>query len=418
MAHAVMVVGLGWGDEGKGSIVDYLTKRDGAKLVVRYNGGAQAAHNVVLPDGRHHTFSQWGSGSFHGAHTYLSKHVIVNPFAMENEARALAMNIDDDPWELMHVDTRCLVTTPFHVTANRIKEMKRGRTRHGSCGMGVGETVGHALQWPGDELRVGDIARLALDELFTKLERIAVQLEVPHAASGVDVVEIADRMQRWYRERLARTRDSLVTSDVWFADWLGEPGDTVIFEGAQGVLLDQTHGFPPHHTWSDCTLANALELVGDNAESVTRIGVLRSYATRHGAGPLPTEHGPLHFDNHNSFNEWQGPWRIGDFDVPLTRYAAQVCPVDQIALTHVDRLPATSSVCVRYADRSHEPTSERSPTLDRQARVGEALVRAEPVYERMGGDTFASMVERVGEAPVSLLSAGPTFLDKCSRRSP
>ena len=134
---AFLVAGLGFGDEGKGSIVDYLVRRENARTVVRFNGGAQAAHNVVTPEGAHHTFAQFGSGSFAGAETVLSKFVMVNPPALLKEAAALkGKGVEPQ----VYVDKAALVTTPFHVAVNRIKESRRGSGRHGSCGMGIFET--------------------------------------------------------------------------------------------------------------------------------------------------------------------------------------------------------------------------------------------------------------------------------------
>ena len=141
MRGAIVVAGLGFGDEGKGTTVDWLVRRHESALVVRYNGGAQAAHNVVLPDGRHHTFSQFGSGTLAGAETFLSRYMLVNPSAMLNEAAGLAGLGVVDPLSRVHVDEDALITTPFHIAANRAREQARGDGRHGSCGMGIRETI-------------------------------------------------------------------------------------------------------------------------------------------------------------------------------------------------------------------------------------------------------------------------------------
>ncbi len=146
----VIVVDLGFGDAGKGATVDWLCATRPVAAVVRFNGGAQAAHNVVA-EGRHHTFSQFGSGTFSGVPTVLSEHVLVEPIALASEARALEALGIDDPLSLISVHERALLTTPIHVAANRARDEAR---RHGSCGKGIGETASYALTH--DAPRVAD----------------------------------------------------------------------------------------------------------------------------------------------------------------------------------------------------------------------------------------------------------------------
>ncbi|MGC5031423.1 adenylosuccinate synthetase, partial [Micromonospora sp. DT229] len=134
-----IVVDLGYGDAGKGTVVDWLCATRPVQMVVRFNGGAQAAHNVVLPDGRHHTFAQFGAGTFHpGVWTHLSRHVVVDPLALAAEADHLAELGVPDALDRLTVDGEALLATPYHRAANRARELSRGADRHGSCGLGVG----------------------------------------------------------------------------------------------------------------------------------------------------------------------------------------------------------------------------------------------------------------------------------------
>src|SRR5258707_5943403 len=140
----VIVVDLGYGDAGKGTVVDWLCspgQAGGPRTVVRFNGGAQAAHNVVTQDGRHHTFAQFGSGTLSapGTRTYLSRFMLVDPLALVGEAEHLARLGVAAPLALVAIDRDALLTTPYHQAANRAREAARGAARHGSCGMGVGE---------------------------------------------------------------------------------------------------------------------------------------------------------------------------------------------------------------------------------------------------------------------------------------
>ena len=165
MGQHAIVVDLGYGDAGKGGIVDLLCHRAArvaaggpVHTVVRFNGGAQAAHNVVTPGGRHHTFAQFGSGTLSapGTRTFLSRCMLVDPLALVGEAGHLASLGVADPLALVAIDRDALLTTPYHQAANRAREAARGAARHGSCGMGIGETAAYALAHPGDAPRVGD----------------------------------------------------------------------------------------------------------------------------------------------------------------------------------------------------------------------------------------------------------------------
>lgn len=334
--RAFVIVDLGFGDAGKGLLTDFLVRETGARLVVRYNGGAQAGHNVVTTDGRHHTFSQFGSGTFvPGVRTFLSRNVVVHPTALLRENARLASIGITDALERIRISGDALVITPYHQELNRMRERARGTARHGSCGVGVGETVGHALAFPEDAIRMRDLGDVP--RLRRKLARIR------------DYAQLDLDDEAWIET--ARTTATLVADDF-------EKSGVVIFEGAQGVLLDERHGFPPHTTWSDCTVAPALALLPNGAD-VRTIGVLRTFAVRHGAGPLPSEcdlpHAPA---EHNTTNEWQGAVRRGWFDAPLARYALDVAgTIDALAITHLDWLRHLTRWT--YADGSLHHTSAR-----------------------------------------------------------
>src|SRR5579859_3464997 len=138
---AVIVAGMAYGDEAKGATVDFLCRDLGAGLVVRYNGGHQAAHNVVTPEGLHHTFSQFGSGSFvPGVRTHLSRFMLINPIAMLEEEEHLSLLEVTDMWARTSVHRECVVVTPYHRAFNRLQEISRGHRAHGSCGLGIGDT--------------------------------------------------------------------------------------------------------------------------------------------------------------------------------------------------------------------------------------------------------------------------------------
>ncbi|MDP9864616.1 MULTISPECIES: adenylosuccinate synthetase [Streptosporangium] len=394
MSEHVIVVDLGYGDAGKGTVVDWLCAQGPVQAVVRFNGGGQAGHNVVLPDGRHHTFAQFGSGTLRGVPTHLSRFMVVDPLALASEAAHLAGLGVPDPFGLLTVDRDALLATPYHVAAGRARELARGADRHGSCGMGVGETMAYALGHPGLGPTVGDCEDPAL--LTRKLRALREALGVTGPA-----VEDCVAAYRAFAERVA-----LVDSSYTAALLRGRP---VVFEGAQGVLLDEWHGFHPHTTWSTTTFANALALL-DGVPAV-RLGVLRTYTTRHGPGPLVTEDPELEAaEAHNADGPWQGPFRVGHFDAVAHRYALAVAGgADALALTHLDA--PVSRMCVSY-DIGELPAGPPGD-LDRQARLTGRVLRARPRYAGGigAGDWPAAVADALG-VPVCLGSAGPTVADK------
>ncbi|MBM7788285.1 adenylosuccinate synthetase [Tenggerimyces flavus] len=383
----VIVVDLGFGDAGKGATVDWLCATRPVAAVVRFNGGAQAAHNVVA-EGRHHTFSQFGSGTFSGVPTLLSEHMLVEPIALAAEARALEALGVADPLALVSVHERALLTTPIHVAANRARDETR---RHGSCGKGIGETASYALTREAPQVAdCRDPGRLR-----RQLEELARHYEPLVGPSSVD------ELVALYREFASAVRivDSL-------------PSGRLVFEGAQGVLLDEWRGFHPHTTWSTVEPRNARRLGGTYV-----LGVVRTYQTRHGAGPFPTEDPTLrHPEPHNATGEFQGAFRLGHFDPILLRYAIASCGgVDGLAVTHLDVAPGQAAA----AYLTEEGLVDELPCgpwqdLAYQERLTKLLTTAEPVLTSMPADPVPWIEEQLG-VPVVLTAYGPDRADRRSR---
>ena len=364
---AYIIVDLGFGDAGKGLLTDFLFRHLKADLVVRYNGGAQAGHNVVTPEGKQHRFSQFGSGTFiPHVKTYLSRHVVIHPQALLIEGDILEKKGVQNPFSRLRISEQALVITPFHQAANHIREMVRGENRHGSCGVGVGETVADSLTKYANSVRAGDLnhpdilwRKLQAIRAFKRKEISVLCKKNTHdfaLAQECDVFEGDDLIEQWINS-IARINElGLVVPDSTLKDWLQE-SQNVIFEGAQGVLLDAEAGFYPYVTWSRSTTQNAFDLIKEFAPNMpfTRIGVMRSYMVRHGPGPLPTEVDALAplVSEHNEGNEWQGTVRYGWFDAVLARYALAVTGgVDTLAITHLDILPRlkTWKYCLVYEE--------------------------------------------------------------------
>ncbi|MGW5381615.1 adenylosuccinate synthetase [Nocardia sp. NPDC003963] len=403
-----VVVDLGFGDAGKGATVDWLCSPEaglGVSAVVRFNGGAQAAHTVVAGE-RHHTFAQFGSGTFSGVPTLLSEYVLVEPLALAAEAEQLAGTGVADPLSLLSVDGRALLTTPIHIAANRAREDARGTRRHGSCGMGIGETAAYALRH--DAPRVADCRRPTA--LRRKLSALAAHYR-PLLASSPYQHESIDALVGAYREFGAAVR-------ITGPDELRRAArrGRLVFEGAQGVLLDEWRGFHPHTTWSTVEPRNARALLaGIGARGVT-LGVTRTYMTRHGAGPFPTEDPDLRNpEPHNGSGRYQGAFRQGYLDTVLLRYAVAVSGgVDGLVVNHLDAIyggRAATAYATRDGVRTAlEPGSWQD--LGHQRALTGLLTAATPLYAELPTDVAGWLQHRLG-LPVVLTASGP---DRRARR--
>ncbi|HEX2135998.1 MAG TPA: adenylosuccinate synthetase [Microvirga sp.] len=318
MRRATVVIGSQFGDEGKGLATDWLAAREADSLVVRFNGGAQAGHTVVAPDGRRHVFSHFGSGTFAGAPTFLSRYFVANPTLFLDEANRLSA-LGCRP-EVM-IDPACPVTTPFDMVINQAAEIARGAGRHGSCGVGFGETIERCLH-PAYSLTIADLADR--DALARRLEAIRTEW-VPTRLARLGIDAIQDRCKplletnfvakRWLDD-VTRFRSQVREASL--VDAAAARG--LVFEGAQGLLLDQDMGCFPHVTRSHTGLRTAAALAEElGLDGLDVIYMSRCYLTRHGAGPLAGELARPPFagfaDETNRPHPFQGRLRFAYLDV-------------------------------------------------------------------------------------------------------
>jgi adenylosuccinate synthase len=382
--------------------VDALCRQERDSLVVRFNGGAQAGHNVVTPDGRHHTFSQFGSGTFvPGVRTLLGPAFVLHPLALVAEEAHLKTVGVHDAIDRLWVDERACLITPFQQAGGRLRELLRGDAAHGSCGVGFGETVADALTHD-DVLRAADLAipqrlRRGLIQQqrrkYTELrqaESLTTEAARQEWAWLVDPHAVDVILEQWRALQLQVCSADETARHIAAAS-------TVVAEGAQGVLLDETHGFHPHTTWSDCTSHHARRLLNRTA---TAIGVTRTYSTRHGAGPLPSHDTAWDClaEPHNSDDGWQGHFRRGPLDLPLLRYALHHSPVDVLAVTHVDVALPDSVVVGHY---------QAATSIRAHAKSLRTVV---PIRQAVD-DIPATISQRTG-VPLGWISTGPTSDDK------
>ena len=305
-----IVIGLGFGDEGKGNVVNALA--DSKSIVVRFNGGHQAGHTVVH-DGYTHIFSTIGSGALKGASTYLTKDVVVNPIAMMNELKKLN---DDGYYPTIFVNGDALVTLPMDIERNI---NNKSNLEHGTVGVGFGETI-RRNEEDNFSLKVRDLKYPSI--LNAKLQAMADYYKDDDVDSG-DFY----RAVEFILDRIIIT-DSFEQVGVF---------DHVIFEGAQGTMLDKTCGIFPNVTRGNTIILQAIRVIDSLIKRII-IGVkgkvmvyyvTRAYTTRHGNGYMPKTGSiaQYFYDNSptetNRWNKWQGHLRKSLLSLETLKYALE-----------------------------------------------------------------------------------------------
>lgn len=334
MNNVKVVIGSGYGDEGKGLFTDYFANQMRSAIVVRCNGGAQAGHTVVANDFHgavRHVFSHFGSGSIVGNPTYLSEHFVVNPLLFIREFNELS-DKKITPVIIAHPDA--IVTTPFDMLLNQHKEKQRGDAKHGSVGVGVGETLERKKTW--GAFTVGDLYLWSHTDKFESY--LAVRL-VEIRDDYMATVKLDDLEEGiWMSEGLIEdyikaTRRML--SNLTVDGYKTLYDRDLIFECAQGLLLDQDYGYFPYVTRSNTGMKNVkhvLDIMSTELGcrfSIDVVYVTRIYSTRHGAGPMEhngnVPNAELTFemanynieDETNKPNQWQGSLRTGILNMDL-----------------------------------------------------------------------------------------------------
>jgi adenylosuccinate synthase len=372
---ARVVLGLGFGDEGKGLTTDYLCLNSHNPLVVRFNGGHQAGHTVVTKEGHRHMFSNFGAGTFRGVPTYWSSYCTFSPAYFLEEYALLPVR------PKLLLDKKAPVTTHYDVLFNRALEASRCENRHGSCGLGFGATI--ERHWAALPLFVEDLFR---PEIFKKKmvsirsyyrKKLEQQTKFcfdafDHDSEDRDFFHDVNDLENLISEGAIQLTEE---KQIFSSD---QPWSTYIFEGAQGILLDVNFGFQPHVTKSNTTSKNALEILRRNlVESDMEpeiYYVTRAYLTRHGAGPFPQYDCPIELINteeeSNQLNEYQGSFKVGYLDIDLLNYALK-CDQEfspglkkHLIVTCLDQLPDSDLFVYKNGIRSQIKPSELPGLLD------------------------------------------------------
>lgn len=323
MANLKAVIGANYGDEGKGLMVNYFAKqakeRNESCIVVCTNGGAQRGHTVVH-NGNRHVFHHFGSGALAGADTYLCKEFIVNPLIFSEEYTELK-ELGIEP--KVYMSKWCMWSTPYDMIANQIIEESRGDEKHGSCGVGIWETMLRAKSSYYMSLPNLNIKSISHIRWYLKLVRDKYYRD---RFKEYGITKIPDKWNEiWYSDNLVENYISdlqFMYEYVELTDFnILKEYDNVIFENGQGLLLDKSqheNHATPSRTGSD--IANEFADALFPTEQMEVCYVTRTYLTRHGAGDFPQECdvkeiNPDIEDKTNKKNEFQGKLRYGKIDL-------------------------------------------------------------------------------------------------------
>jgi adenylosuccinate synthase len=409
------VLGAHWGDEGKGKIVDLLTPHFG--VVARYQGGHNAGHTVYV-QGEKFVLHLIPSGILHdGVTCVIGNGVVVDLTALFAEIDMLASRGIDVSGRLLVSDKAHLIL-PYHREFDVLAEARRGERRIGTTSRGIGPAYEDKIARRG--VRVGDLADLSPDGPLASAirENVAARNRLIHdSAMKADDV-LGALAELWPRLR------PLVTDTSLFLHRAMKEGRRVMFEGAQGALLDIDHGSYPFVTSSNATAGGAATGLGVPPRAIQAVlGVAKAYITRVGEGPLPTElfdeMGERLRETGQEYGASTGrPRRCGWFDAVATRYAVRINGIDALALTKLDVLDGLDEVKICTAYRRGAETITEMPGDTAQ------LAACEPVYETMPGwktptagiteydrlpveaRRYIARLEEVCDVPAAVISTG------------
>ena len=424
---SIVVIGSQWGDEGKGKIVDWLAER--AELVVRFNGGHNAGHTLVI-DGKTYKLALLPSGLVRGLTSVIGNGVVVDPHHfLEEVARLRGQGVRVDP-DLLVLSEAATLILPLHRELDSRREGRGAGLKIGTTQRGIGpayeDKVGRRA------IRVADLAEP--DTLAPKIERLLDHHNPLRAGLGLPPLD-PEAM-----------RADLIDVAAGILPFMGRPGPMidaacrrgahVLFEGAQGALLDIDHGTYPFVTSSSTVSGGAAAGSGIGPSSLGYVlGLTKAYSTRVGGGPMPTEQvdaiGDMLGERGREFGVNTGrKRRCGWFDAVVVRQSVRTCGIHGIALTKIDVLDAFDEirVCVGY-----ELDGAR---IDYLPTTADAQERLRPIYETMPGwaentagirdfarlparaQAYVRFVEDAVAAPVALVSTSPERADTIVLRDP
>ena len=424
----VAVVGAQWGDEGKGKLVDWLSER--ADVVVRFQGGHNAGHTLVI-DGVTYKLSLLPSGIVRpGKLSVIGNGVVIDPWALAAEIDKLAGQGVKVSRDNLRIAGNATLILPLHRELDQLRETAAGSAKIGTTGRGIGpayeDKVGRRA------IRVNDLADLST--IGPKVERLLAHHNALRRGHGEPEVKASDLMAQ-----LAEIAPRILpyADAVWaLLDDMKREGKRILFEGAQGILLDIDHGTYPYVTSSNTVAGQAAAGSGLGPNSISYVlGIAKAYTTRVGSGPFPTEQendiGELIGQRGHEFGTVTGrKRRCGWFDAMLVRQAIKTSGIDGIALTKLDVLDGLEEIKVGVGYELDGKKIQRFPEAE------ESQKRVVPIYESFEGwkgttagarswaqlpaqaIKYVKYLEELIECPVALLSTSPERDDTILMKDP
>ena len=427
MAKNIVVLGVQWGDEGKGKIVDLLTRHVGA--VVRFQGGHNAGHTLVV-DGQKTILHLIPSGILHSnVKCFIGSGVVLSPTALIQEIGALQGSVTDIEQRL-RISHTCPVIMPYHILLDKLRESAKGKKAIGTTGRGIGPAYEDKAARRG--IRFGDL--LNEDACRSRIEEVLdyhnFVLKHFYHSDTIDADDLV-RESLTFGEQLAPMVGDVT---VELTDCINQ-GDSILFEGAQGTMLDIDHGTYPYVTSSNTTAGAASTGSGIGPMLIDGIlGIAKAYTTRVGGGPFPTElfdeAGAILASRGQEFGSTTGrPRRCGWFDAVMVKRACLINGVSSLCLTKLDVLDGLDEIkiCTGYEEDGTQV--EGFPDMGR-------LSSCRPIYEVLPGwqaatsgiKTYTALpqaakdyidrLENLTGCSVDLISTGPDRVDTIVRKSP
>ncbi|MDR7168105.1 adenylosuccinate synthase [Nocardia kruczakiae] len=414
---AIVLIGAQWGDEGKGKATDLLGGR--VQWVVRYQGGNNAGHTVVLPNGDNFALHLIPSGILTpGVTNVIGNGVVIDPGVLLDELAGLEQRSVDTTRLLLSADAHLIM--PYHVAIDKVTERFLGNKKIGTTGRGIGPCYQDKVARVG--VRVADVLdeKILTQKVEAALEfknQVLVKIYNRRALDPQQVVDEVLNQAEGFKHRISDTR--LLLNQAL------ENGETVLLEGSQGTLLDVDHGTYPYVTSSNPTSGGAAVGAGVGPNKITTVlGILKAYTTRVGSGPFPTEL----FDQSGEYLAKTGgevgvttgrARRTGWFDAVIARYATRVNGITDYFLTKLDVLSSLDRVPICVAYEIDGERVEQMPTTQTEFH------HARPIYEEMPGwwedisgarsfedlpanaRAYVERLEELSGARVSCIGVGP-----------
>lgn len=395
MDESYIVSGTFFGDEGKGSVVDFLSHQKGIKENVRYNGGSQACHTVVS-NGIKHKFSQLGSITLNdNTRTFLSEYTVVNPFNIYTEADVLSRTVNisiDEILKRIYISNNSRIVTPYHKLLGQLREIIAKENKRGSVGTGVSETtrIFEELNLEilmSDLINQDDTTKQKLRKLYEYTRKFLLDNKdkideklLKKLISEEDIFYLTDKQNQDYilhcYERLINTN---LFNTINSINEFHNQGN-VIFEGSQGLLIDRNHGIRPNTTLLDTSNKSGIILANEINTKIHKIGAITPFTSRHGHGLLPTYAEEINtriFDENQTPSYFQGKPRYGWFDLVLAKYSQSINQNDELFMTQIDRLSEfkTIKICIAYTYNGII-TEDFENTFDYEIQNSEIIIKS------------------------------------------